>query len=208
MKYTFDNRKKYFSEIEDYLKKNLKTNRYRHTLGVAHTAACMAMRYGVDVDKAYIAGLFHDCAKSFDESKTLKAIKKYNITINDFEREHLYIIHGKIGAEIAKNEFGIADEEILDGIRYHTTGRPDMTLFDKIIYLADFIEANRDVASDLDAVRKLSFVDIDAALYRVLSDMLPYLTEIGTPIDDTTRQTYEFYDKILDSNIKELAIQA
>lgn len=206
MNYTFEARKKYFNEIEDFLKKNLKQSRFRHTLGVANAAACLAMRYKEDVDKAYIAGLFHDCAKCFDDSKTIKLCKKYNVELNEFEKENLFIVHGKLGAAIAAKEFAIDDEELLNGIRFHTTGRPEMTLFEKIIYLADFIEINRDSASDLIPVRNLVFVNIDAALFRVLSDMIPYLKSKGTPIDDMTRQTYEFYDKILDEDVKKLAL--
>ena len=205
MKYTFENRRKYFDYIENYLKAKLKKSRYRHTLGVAHTAACMAMRYGVDVDKAYIAGLFHDCAKCLDEKETLKLCKKYKLELDDFQRNNLFIVHGPLAAKIAQYEFGIDDEDLLNGIKYHTTGRPEMSLFEKIIYLADFIEANRDVAKDLEPVRALCFVDIDAALYRVLKDMIPYLNSIGTQVDDLTRQTYEYYDKILSEEIKEMA---
>lgn len=205
MNYTFENRKKYFAYLEEYLKDRLKPSRYRHTLGVAHTAACLAMRYGVNVDKAYIAGLFHDCAKCMDEKETLKLCKKYNLKLDDFQKNNLFIVHGPLAAKIAEYEFEIKDQELLNGITYHTTGRPDMSLFEKIIYLADFIEANRDVADDLEDVRKLCFVSIDAALYRVLKDMIPYLNKKGTPVDELTRQTYEFYDKILDNDIKEMA---
>lgn len=205
MDYTFENRKKYFNYLEEYLKERLKPGRYRHTLGVAHTAACMAMRYGISVDRAYIAGLFHDCAKCLDEKDTLKLCKKYNLELDDFQKENLFILHGPLAAKIAEFEFGINDRELLNGIAYHTTGRPDMSIFEKIIYLSDFVEANRDMADDLDDVRRLCFVDIDAALYRVLKDMIPYLNSKGTPVDDLTRQTYEFYDKILDTEIKEMA---
>ena len=205
IKYTFEERKKYFTQIEEYLYKNLKFNRFRHSIGVAHTAACLAMRYNIDMDKAYIAGLFHDCAKSLDEEKTIKLCKKYDIPIDNFEKDNIFIIHGKVGAAIAQYEFGIDDEDLLNSIRNHTTGRPGMSLFEKIIYLADYIEANRDVAKDLKAVRALCFIDINAALYRVVYDILKHLETTNSPIDEKSLQTFEFYDKILNEKTKELA---
>ena len=145
--------------------------RYEHTLGVMYTAASLAMRYEEDVEKALVAGLLHDCAKSFSTNLT----------------------HAKLGAEVALESFNIKDAYITDAIRYHTTGRPNMTLLDKIIYIADYIEPNRNQAPHLAELRKLAFEDLDQCMYQILEDTLVYLNEKDCEIDKATEQAYLYY---------------
>jgi len=165
----------------------------RHTLGVAHTSACLAMRYDEDIDSAYLAGLLHDYAKNLSDEDMLKTANKYNLLLSDFEKENPFILHGKVAACLVRDEFDISDKNILNAISYHTTGRPGMSLLEKIVFLADYIECGREDASDLPIVRRLAFSDIDKCILTVLSDTLDYLNEKGNPIDDLTQKTYDFY---------------
>lgn len=149
--------------------------RYRHTIGVMETAVELAKRYGADVYKAKVAGLLHDCAKEIYPG----------------------LQHAPKGAELAKEEYGITDQEILDAIRWHTTGRPGMTLLDKIIYIADYIEPNRNQAPNLDEIRRLASVSLDECLYIILGASLAYLKTRSDVIDPMTEQTYIYYKQLM-----------
>ena len=154
-------------ELPEKLKKklfrNLSERRYEHTLGVAYTAACLAMRFGADPLKAEIAGLLHDCAKEFSEKELLKLGEKYGYHFEDYELEAPQVLHAVIGPYIAKDKYGVEDPEILSAIRWHTTGKPDMAPLEKIIYLADYIEPTRDFPG-VDTLRGLAYEDLDRAL--------------------------------------------
>ncbi len=186
-------------KIKKYLKKHLTKERYQHTLGVAHTAVAMAMRYNPDtsnaefIKRAETAGLLHDCAKCMDNDKKIKICEKNNIPCNDFEISHPYLLHGKVGAYIAKNKFDILDEDILQAITWHTTGRPEMSLLEKIIFIADYIEPSRNPIPELDVIRQLAFVDIDKAMEKILSNTLKFLEKKGNPMDKMTQITYDSY---------------
>lgn len=187
------NKKKYFQELEEAVSKVLKKNRYRHTLGVAHTSACLAMRYGADIDEAYLAGLMHDIAKHLDENEMLKSAKKYKLKLSAFEKENPFILHGPVGACIAKKEYGIDNKDILNAITNHTTGRPGMSLLEKIVFIADYMEAGRDQAENLPLVRELAFRDIDECLIKILTDTLTYLASSNMPVDEKTQITADSY---------------
>lgn len=160
-------------EIRERVRAQQSEKRYEHTLGVMYTAAALAMRCKEDMNKALLAGLLHDCAKAF---------------AGDLE-------HAKLGARMAREEYGVEDTYITDAIFYHTTGRPNMTLLDKIIYIADYIEPNRTQAPNLAEIRHLAFTDIDECLYRILEDSLAYLKEKNVVIDPITEETYLYYKK-------------
>ena len=130
-------------DIQNKLRKNLKGNRYIHTLGVEYTSVCLAMKYEADLEKAELAGLLHDCAKELPEKKLIKICRDHGEKISTMEFKQPFLLHGKAGACLARNKFGVEDEEVLDAIRYHTTGRPAMTLLEKIVFVADYIEPNR-----------------------------------------------------------------
>ena len=187
--------------LEKQLKDELSADRFEHTLGVMYTAESLAMRYGVDMTKAAVAGLLHDCAKCIPNNQKIKLCKKYHIEISELEAKNPSLLHAKLGAYIAKKEYGVGDEEILSAIRWHTTGKPDMSMLDMIIYMADYIEPNRDKAPNLKEIRKLSFVDIEEALYTVLSSTLSYLEgHDQATIDPMTKDTFEFYRKKLENS--------
>ena len=126
-----------------------------------------------------------------------KLCEKYNITISDSERRNSGLLHAKLGAYLAYSKYDIEDQEIIAAITYHTTGRPEMTLLDKIVYIADYIEPNRNEAPNLPEVRKLAFVDIDECLYLILKDSLAYLQTKSEVIDPMTEQTYLYYKEVL-----------
>lgn len=175
------------------LKREMDEGRYQHTLGVMYTAAALAMRYEYDIQKAQIAGLLHDCAKCIPNGKKLKLCEKYQIPVTEVENRNPFLLHAKLGSFLASHEYDVQDEEILSAILYHTTGKPGMSLLDKIVYIADYIEPRRNKAPNLTEVRKLAFLDLDAALYKILSDTLSYLDEGTGEVDEMTVKAYEYY---------------
>lgn len=193
----------YIEKLRHQVKKALKSDkmRFRHTIGVADTCACMAMRYGIDVERAYIAGLLHDCAKCVDDEIKVRECIDNNIEMTDIERKNPYLLHSKLGAFYAKTIYGIEDEEICSAIKYHTTGKCDMTSLEKIVFLADYIEPYRNKANDLDNIRRLAFVDIDRAVYEVLKSTLDYLKKNNKKIDIASEKTFDFYDARINGTI-------
>ena len=129
--------------IKEWLKKNLSDERYLHSIGSAEAALTLAKKYNLNSDKAYLAGLIHDCAKNLDNSMLLDLIKnEIKAGFEDCELKNPKVYHAIAAPYIARKEFEIEDIEILSAIRKHTIGSIDMTLFDKIIFLADKIETN------------------------------------------------------------------
>lgn len=187
-------------EIEKQLKKELDKERFTHTMGVMYTAAALAMAHGADMNQALYAGLLHDCAKCIPNEEKLSLCEKYQISISDAERKSPSLLHAKLGAYFAKSIYGIEDEVILHAIKVHTTGEPGMNLLDKIIYIADYIEPNRDQAPNLTAIRKLAFRDLDKTMEKILSDTLQYLTEKGGEIDPLTNETYQYFHNSISHN--------
>ena len=188
-----------FSKTKKTLRKYLDRDRFEHSEGVMYTAAALAMRYGENLEKAQIAGILHDCAKCIPDNKKLKICEKNHIEITEAEKCSPFLLHAKVGAYIAKEKYDIEDAEILDAIACHTTGKPAMTLLDKIIYISDYIEPMRSKASNLEEVRKMAFVDLDETLFKILSDNLVYLEKSSKKMDPMTMQTYEYYREQRDS---------
>ncbi len=185
-----------FKAIKKKLKSDLDEERYKHTKGVAHTAVSLAMRYEYDLQKAYLAGLLHDCAKCIPDEEKLALCKKYGHVLSESEKNNHALIHAGLGVYIAKDRYGIDDDEVLGAIRWHTTGRPGMTLLEKIIFTADYIEPNRTKQENLTAIRKEAFVDIDRCIYMISSDTIRFLEKRNAGIiDPYTGQVYEFYKK-------------
>lgn len=182
-------------KLRKELEKELKPDRFDHTMGVAYTAASMAFVYGADVDKALIAGFLHDCAKCMSHEDQIKVCEKNNIEITDVERRNHSLLHAKVGMYLARTKYDIYDTDILNAIRWHTTGRENMSLLEKIIYIADFIEPNRKPLENLPKIRKEAFEDIDKCLAHILHESVIYLQTIGKETDDATMEAYEFYKK-------------
>ena len=184
-------------KIKKDLKKELDKNRYQHTLGVMYTASCLAMRYSGDIQQAMLAGLLHDCAKCIPAERQIHLCEKNRIPMRDVELKNPHLLHAKLGALLAKSQYGIKDKTVLHAIEAHTTGMPNMGLLDKIIFVADYIEPHRDKAPDLAEVRKLAFDDINEAVLRILYDTIHYLDQRRVAVDPVTYDTYEFYRKLL-----------
>lgn len=167
--------------------------RFEHTLGVAYTAAALAMRYDGDVKKAQTAGLLHDCAKCLSDEKRLSICKKNKIPVTELERKNPFLLHAKVGAYLANEKYGVKDPDILNAVRSHTTGRQDMSLLEKIVFVADYIEPGRKSAPNLIEIRKLAFLDLDKAFLKILEDTLSYLRNTGGDIDPATEATWNYY---------------
>ena len=167
--------------------------RYEHTLGVEYTACALAMCHDVNIDKAQLAGLLHDCAKCLSDEKKKALCLKNHIDITDIEHKNPYLLHAKAGFCIARNKFHIKDRDVLNAILFHTTGRPQMSDLEKIIYIADYIEPSRNPIPELDEIRQLAFIDIDKAMQKILANTLKVLETKGNPIDKMTQTTYDSY---------------
>lgn len=181
--------------IQKELKKHLDEERYEHTLGVMYTSAALAMRYQTNLDQALLAGLLHDCAKCIPNSEKVQICREKGLRVSEVEEANPSLLHAKLGAFFAEEQYGISDTEVLEAIRSHTTGRPGMSLMEKIVYIADYIEPGRKELPNMKDVRQMAFEDIDTCLYKILEDSLVYLNSRGIPIDPMTEQTYWYYKK-------------
>ena len=184
-------------KIRKAMEKTLDNKRYEHTLGVAYTAAALAMCYDVAINEAEIAGLLHDCAKCITNEKRVSICEKHNIPINEIERRNPFLLHAKVGSFFAMEEYNITNPDIINAILNHTTGRPGMSMLEKIVFIADYIEPNRRQAPQLNEIRKMAFQDIDKTLLIVLEDTLNYLNRIDQDIDPMTQKTYEYYKNVI-----------
>lgn len=152
------------------LKEQLKPERYEHSVGVMQTAQNLAQRFGADVYKAKVAGILHDCAKNIDAARSYALCEMYKIELDDVVKKSYKLVHQYLGAFLAREQFGIDDEQILSAIKCHTTAKPGMSTLDKIIYLADFTEPNRDKEpfDGLDELRRLCQKNLDDAMLYAL----------------------------------------
>lgn len=180
-------------KIEKKLSKELDKKRFAHTLGVAYTAVSLAMAHGENLYKAYLAGLLHDNAKCIPTDDKMDLCHKYEVLLNDAELDNPDLSHAKLGAVLAHKKYDVDDAEVISAICYHTTGRPDMTSLEKIIYIADYIEPNRKMLSKLPEIRQMAFCDLDQTILMILKNTLQYLQEKGVVIDSLTQETYDFY---------------
>ena len=168
----------------------LKPKRMPHVLGTEQEAVRLAEKYGADVTKARIAALLHDCTKKLDMDEQLALCRQYAIPLDELEQKALKLLHSKTGAAIARDVFA-ADDEIYNAILYHTTGKPDMTLLEKIIYLADYIEPSRDF-DGVDTLRQAVYEDLDHGLLMGLSMTIQEMEEMGNPVHHLTRDARDY----------------
>ena len=162
----------------------LKHKRIPHVLGTEQEAIRLAQAYGADVEKARRAALLHDCTKKLEMDEQLALCAKYGIELDELEQVALKLLHSKTGAAIARDVFGV-DDEIYSAIWYHTTGRANMTLLEKIIYLADYIEPTRDFP-DVDVLRKACYEDLDKGLLLGLEMSIEEMRRMGNPVHHAT----------------------
>ncbi len=182
-----------FEKISAKLKDRIDAKRFRHTQGVHYTAMCLAMRYGCDIEKAGIAGLLHDCAKRLPDEEMIAVSLKGSLPVTDEEKAQPFILHQKAGAVLAVSEYGITDPEVLSAISCHTTGKPGMSLLDKIIFVADYIEPHRKMHDGLPEIRELAFKDLDAAVRVILEHTINYLKQNGKHIVQASYESLAYY---------------
>jgi|ASRL01.1.fsa_nt_gi predicted HD superfamily hydrolase involved in NAD metabolism len=175
------------------LKKKQSEKRFMHTLNVEKTAIELAKIHGADEVRVSLAALLHDYAKNYPTEKKERLCEKYSIILSELEHENMDLAHSKLGAAIAKAKYDIEDEDVINAILFHTTGRPHMSLIEKIIYISDFIEPGRKEFPGLIKARKLAYEDIDKSLIKVLLLSINHLVDQEKPIDPVTEQAYEYY---------------
>lgn len=167
------------SKIKKYLENALSEKRFKHSLGVAEEAERLADKYGADKKKAYLAGLVHDVAKEIDTDSARNMLKdRFGIRVDPVTYNVPKLLHAPLGACLAQTEFGIFDAEILDAVKYHTTAKADMSLLTKIIYMADYIEPNRDF-DGVEELRKQAYQDLDEAIITGLDYTISELLSDG-----------------------------
>ncbi|WP_367912379.1 bis(5'-nucleosyl)-tetraphosphatase (symmetrical) YqeK [Bacillus pumilus] len=175
-------------EALNCVKEQLTEQRYTHTLGVMETAISLAERFGADVKKTEIAAIFHDYAKfrPKDEMKGIIQQEQMNPLLLEYSPE---LWHAPVGAYLVKKEVAINDQDILTAIEFHTSGRPNMTLLEKVIYVADYIEPGRHFPG-VEEVRELAEQDLDSALIQSLKNTISFLLKKNQPVYPDTLATY------------------
>lgn len=168
-------------KIIEYLRNNLRYKRFEHSLSVRDTAVKMAEFYKADMEKARLAGLVHDCAKDKSGEELMSLAAKGGYHLNDVVRSAPKLLHGCVGAIIARDVMGIDDEEVLDAVRYHTTGRKGMSTLEKIIYIADYVEPLR-IFPGVDKMRQQVYVNLDETLIYAFDSTIKYIIEKGQAI--------------------------
>ena len=168
-----------FNELKEIVKSKMSLKRFTHTLGVVEMSEKLAKIYNANIEKCKVAALLHDICKEMN-MEYIKNIFKNNF-INELSEEDLEnneILHGFAGAYYVKNELGINDKEILNAIKYHTVGAKDMTLLEKIVYIADAIEYGRNYPSVVE-IREETFKNLDKGILIEIEHKEEYLESIG-----------------------------
>lgn len=184
-------------KLQDQLREKLPDKRFRHTVGVRYIAEALAMRYGIDMERAGTAGILHDCAKYMTGEKMYEKCMKYQIAVTESEKKNPELLHAKLGKYFAEHTYGVCDSEILSAIRWHTTGKENMTPLEQIIFLADYIEPNRKQIPGLEEIRRMAFVDLEEAVYLTMKNTVSYLEgqEGKRLFDPATQAAFRYYDK-------------
>ena len=177
--------KNLIKSVEEKLISSIGKERYLHSIRVMNEAIKLANIFGCDKDKAAIAGLLHDCGKLKNKDELLKNIHDFGIIQSVSCSTNIALLHGAIGAEIAKREFRIEDIDILNAIKYHTTGRENMTQLEKIIYIADYIEPYRNFPG-IDDIRKLAYENLDLTLLKAMDNTIKHIIDKGDYIHPDT----------------------
>ncbi len=173
----------------------LTPKRFIHTQGVAGEAAKLARHYGTDPDKAYLAGLLHDNAKCFGAKEKLDLCDKLGMELDEILVNQPDLTHSFLGAELAKSDFGVNDEDILNAIKYHTTGRKNMSLLEKIVYIADVIEPNRAFFDGLEETKQLAYNNIDKAMKYSLRHTVDFNISKKRLIHPLSLEALEYFEQ-------------
>lgn len=187
-------------ELKDDIYKDLKDTlshkRFKHTKSVQRVARGLASHYNIDINKASLAAMLHDCAKHYSEKKLIDLSEKYHIRLSKDQINNPKTIHAALGSKIANDLYEVVDEDVLNAISYHTTGRPDMSTLEKIIYIADYIEPMRKQRKSIDRYRALSLQSLDDTVYLILKDTIEHLEQEGDDYAQLTKSAYEYYKEI------------
>lgn len=188
-------------KLMKWLRENLSEKRYNHSIGTAECARDLAVKFHQDSERAYVAGLLHDCAKCFSDEKLNEIIDK-NLNIEDSERMNPKTLHAPVSAFIAKRDFGVEDEEILSSIRWHTLGKTDMTDFEKIIFLADKVELKTRKKEYLASVRDFLNEDngLNKAMLKCYKETIKSLVERDLKICPVTIDIYNNLEDCVNVN--------
>lgn len=171
----------------------VKAKRLPHIKGIEETAVALAKFWGVDEEMARRAAILHDCTKYWELEPQLATCEKYGVALDELEQTSVKLLHSKTGAALAKDRFGVS-QEIYDAIYYHTTGKAAMTLLEKIIYLADYIEPSRSFPG-VEELRRAVHADLDRGLYEALRDSIRELHGYGSPVHPHTQEALEYITK-------------
>ena len=182
--------------MEQKLRGMLSEKRYQHSLGVMETAIEMAEIFGVDVEKARLAGLLHDCAKDIERSKRIPLCKELGVRLDPVKKDQKGLIHADLGAKMVETEFGITDIEVINAVKYHTLGRENMTDLEKILYLADIIEPNRKPFDGIEELRSLCRSNLDCAMLYALDRSIEYIQHRHKKLHSQTLQAQQYFLEI------------
>lgn len=175
-----------FEEIHKLLQAKITPKRFRHIEGVVEAAEKLATIYGENVQKAKLAALLHDCCKEYPVLTLRNYIEQENSVYNNQQfLEFVPLLHGPAGAIVAKNEYGVDDETILEAIRVHTVGKSNMSLMDKIIFVADYIEKNRDFPG-VNKMRVMALKDLDRAVLMGYDSTISFIIKQQKPLYEGT----------------------
>lgn len=180
-----------YENYVELIKSTLSDYRFHHSMCVAERARELAKKHGVDENKAYLAGILHDITKEMDNAEQIALIEKYDHALTNTEKGNHRVFHQMSGAVYVKNVLGIDDEEIIGGIRYHTTGRENMTLFEMIIYLADFTSEDRNYP-DVDIMRKKTDENLYSAMLYSLKYTIKSVTQEERFLHPDTLNCYNY----------------
>ncbi|MGB4661376.1 MAG: bis(5'-nucleosyl)-tetraphosphatase (symmetrical) YqeK [Mobilitalea sp.] len=189
--------------LRNSMKKILKESRYQHSIGVEEVSCDLAIINGYDPVKASITGILHDCAKNLTDEELLAECIKYHLPITEVEAICVDLLHAKVGAIHAKEKYGVMDEDIYNAITYHTTGRPGMSLLEKIVFIADYIEPYRKLIPGINEIRVAAYENLDLAVYMITENTLKYLDQTCSTIDTLTNETYEYYKQLFEATRNE-----
>lgn len=186
-----------YEELYEIAKEKLSEKRFNHTLGVVDRAIQYAEIYNENIEKVKIAAILHDIAKEIPKEESYNMLEKCGVKLDDIEKRNFNLIHSILGAEIAKNEYGL-DDDIVNAIKYHTTGRENMSMLEKIIYLADATELNRNYMSNenelsLNELVELIKTNIDEGLEYTLKWNLQSVLRRNLLVHLNTVKAYNFY---------------
>ena len=178
-------------EIKKILEYELSPKRFTHSVNVMNASIVLAEKHGANLKQAALAGLLHDCAREISNEKLLELSKKFDMNGDHVIFEQPELLHGPVGSKLAKSEYGIIDKSILYAVYYHTIGRENMSLLEKVVFVADYIEPGRKF-SGVEEIRKAAEDDLDQAMILALDSTICHVMSMGRLIHPNAIFTRNF----------------